>query len=55
MVPPDDSIAALWLAPRLHKFQALFPEITLRLTSSDRIEECFADPVELAIVHGDGG
>ncbi|MCP5083788.1 MAG: LysR family transcriptional regulator [Alphaproteobacteria bacterium] len=54
-VATDDSIAALWLTPRLHKFQALFPEITLRLTSSDRIEECFADPVELAIVHGDGG
>ncbi len=37
-VATDDSIAALWLTPRLHKFQALFPEIILRLTSSDRIE-----------------
>ena len=54
-VATDDSIAALWLAPRLPTFQAQHPEIALRLTSSDRIEECFADPVELAIVHGDGG
>ena len=53
-VATDDSVAALWLAPRLHKFQALFPDILIRLTASDRIEDCFADPVELAIVHGDG-
>lgn len=54
-VATDDSVAALWLAPRLHKFQTLYPNIRVRLTSSDRIEDCFAEPVELAIVHGDGG
>ncbi len=53
-VATDDSVAALWLTPRLYKFQELHPDITVRLTSSDRIEECFTDTTELAIVHGDG-
>lgn len=50
----DASIATLWLASRLHKFQALYPDIILRLTASDLIEECFGEQIELAIVHGDG-
>ncbi len=53
-VATDDSIAALWLAPRLCRFQELHPEIQLRLTSSDRLEDCFAENIELAIIHGDG-
>ncbi len=53
-VATDDSVAALWLTPRLYKFQERHPDITVRLTSSDRIEECFTDTTELAIVHGDG-
>lgn len=53
-VATDDSIAALWLAPRLHKFQERYPDINVRLTSSDDPEKCFAESNELAIVHGDG-
>lgn len=53
-IATDDSVAALWLAPRLHRFQELHPDIIIRLTSSDRIEECFTETIELAIVHGDG-
>ncbi len=53
-IATDDSVAALWLAPRLYRFQELHPDIIIRLTSSDRIEECFTETIELAIVHGDG-
>lgn len=53
-IATDDSVAALWLAPRLQRFQSLFPDIQLRLTASDRPEDCFAENIELSIVHGDG-
>ncbi|MEM7424686.1 MAG: LysR substrate-binding domain-containing protein [Pseudomonadota bacterium] len=53
-IATDDSVAALWLAPRLHRFQQFHPEIQLRLTASDRPEDCFAEDIELSIVHGDG-
>ncbi len=53
-IATDDSIASIWLAPRLHRFQQFHPDIQVRLTSSDRLEDCFAENIELSIVHGDG-
>lgn len=48
------SIAGNWLAPRLDLFQALHPEITLRLDSTDRIIDFAREDVDVAIRHGKG-
>ena len=53
-IAADESFAALWLSSRLQKFQTLNPDVRLQLTASDRPEDCFAENIELAIVHGDG-
>jgi DNA-binding transcriptional LysR family regulator len=54
VVATDTSVAEMWLGSRLHRFQAAHPDVVLHLTASDVLEDCFADAVELAIIHGDG-
>ncbi len=56
----DQSIAAMWLMPRLDAFRAAFRaraggEISVRVIASDVDEDCLADDIELAILHGAGG
>jgi len=50
----DQSIAALWLAPRLEHFRDAHPEIAVRLTVSDDEAFCLSDSHDLAIIHGSG-
>ncbi|WP_447874261.1 LysR family transcriptional regulator [Serratia fonticola] len=46
------SIARWILAPQLHDFQARFPEIVVRLASSDRISNLFEEGIDCAIRGG---
>ena len=50
----DQSIANMWLGPRLKRFQDQYPEIALRLVVSDNEAECMSEEIEIAILHGDG-
>jgi LysR family glycine cleavage system transcriptional activator len=42
-------VTALWLLPRLHRFQAAHPGIDLRVSASDRVVDLRHDDVDLAI------
>lgn len=50
----DQSIAALFLMPRLSSFKALYPDVSVRLIASDDTSDCLADEVQVAIIHGTG-
>lgn len=50
----DQSIAALWLPPRLPEFRAAHPDAAVRLIVSDDEAYCLADAHDVAIVHGTG-
>jgi DNA-binding transcriptional LysR family regulator len=52
-VAADQSVAALWLLPRLESFQREHGDISVRLISSDVEADCLAEDVDLAIVYGD--
>ncbi|MFK5998960.1 MAG: LysR substrate-binding domain-containing protein [Rhodobacterales bacterium] len=49
-----NSVAALWLMPRLQKYNHTNKEMKINLISSDSDEECLADGIDLAILRGDG-
>ncbi|WP_374313386.1 LysR substrate-binding domain-containing protein [Dongia sp.] len=49
------SIAAKWLVPRLHRFQAAHPQIELRLQSGDSLADVTAGGVDVALRYGTGG
>lgn len=49
-----NSVAALWLMPRLPLFNQANSHITIRLLASDVDDECLAEDVDLAILRGDG-
>jgi LysR family transcriptional regulator, glycine cleavage system transcriptional activator len=49
-----NSVAALWLTPRLNAFRRASPHLKIMLVSSDNDEECLADSVDLTILRGDG-
>jgi DNA-binding transcriptional LysR family regulator len=49
-----NSVAALWLTPRLTAFRRDNPHLKIMLLSSDNDEECLADTVDLTILRGDG-
>ncbi len=53
-VAADQSVAALWLLPRLGRFRDAHGEFDLRLVASDLEVDCLAEEVDVAIVHGDG-
>ncbi|WP_374575222.1 transcriptional regulator GcvA [Phenylobacterium sp.] len=48
------SLAARWLAPRLHHFEARHPEVQVLLSASDVAVDLARDNVDLAIRHGKG-
>ncbi len=50
----DQSIASMWLIPRLPSFQQLYPDITVRLIASDIEQDCLAKDIDIAIIHGSG-
>lgn len=53
-IAADQSIAALWLMPRLASFTTRFPSLSLRLLASDNDSDCLAEGVDVAIIHGEG-
>ena len=53
-IATDTSMAALWLMPRLKKFQAQFPDVSLRLVATDVQADLLSSRFDLALVHGEG-
>ena len=53
-VAVDQSIAHLWLMPRLQAFRTAHAAINLHLIASDEEKACLAADVDVAILHGDG-
>lgn len=49
-----NSVASLWLMPRLRKFRQSNRNITISLVSSDIDSECLAEDFDLSILRGDG-
>lgn len=48
------SVAALWLTPRLPAFHAAHRDLRIMLVASDNDAECLAPTVDLAIMRGEG-
>jgi len=53
-IAATNSVASLWLMPRLHQFTSANPRIKIRLTASDSDAECLGDAIDLSILRGDG-
>ena len=49
-----NSVAALWLMPRLHKFNRANSRVKIMLVASDNDDECLAETVDLSILRGEG-
>ncbi len=49
-----NSVAALWLMPRLRRFNRANERVKIMLVASDSDEECLADDVDLSILRGEG-
>ncbi|MFD2739435.1 LysR substrate-binding domain-containing protein [Sulfitobacter aestuarii] len=49
-----NSVAALWLMPRMQAFSRANKHIKIMLVASDNDTECLADSVDLAILRGNG-
>ena len=49
-----NSVAALWLMPRLHKFREANHNVSISLLASDLDSECLTEDVDLTILRGDG-
>ena len=49
-----NSVASLWLMPRLQMFNLTNTDVTISLLASDVDEECLGDHVDLAILRGEG-
>ena len=49
-----NSVAALWLMPKLRKFNQVNSHIRIMLVSSDDDHECLSDKMDLAILRGEG-
>ncbi|MEP3244506.1 MAG: transcriptional regulator GcvA [Sneathiella sp.] len=48
------SFASEWLGPRLHRFQSLFSDLTVRLVSSDEVGNFASDGIDVSIRYGFG-
>jgi len=49
-----NSVAALWLMPRLRKFNTRNKQLKIMLVASDDDRECLGENVDLSILRGDG-
>jgi len=49
-----NSVASLWLTPRLHEFRKSNPHLRIMLVSSDNDEECLGESVDITILRGSG-
>ncbi len=51
----DQSIAAMWLMPRLSLYREdAEHKLSIRVVASDKAADCLSEDVDLAILHGDG-
>lgn len=48
------SLAAKWLAPRLHRFEAIHPALKVRISTSDHLVNFAYEPVDVALRYGRG-
>jgi LysR family glycine cleavage system transcriptional activator len=53
-IAADQSMAALWLMPRLKAVRDMMASAALRLVVDDADEKCLAGDVDVALIHGDG-
>ncbi len=49
-----DSVAAKWLVPRLGKFRLAYPDIELRLSTTNRLVDLAREDIDAAIRYGSG-
>lgn len=49
------SFAAKWLLPRIERFRAAFPELDIRLDTTDRLADFTSDGVDIGVRYGLGG
>ncbi|MFV0244379.1 MAG: LysR substrate-binding domain-containing protein [Qingshengfaniella sp.] len=49
-----NSVASLWLMPRLQDFHARNKHVRIKLVASDSDQECLSETVDLAILRGNG-
>ncbi len=49
-----NSVASLWLMPRLRRFRQVNRNLTISLLASDLDAECLSEDVDLTILRGDG-
>lgn len=49
-----NSVATLWLMPRLRKFNARNKQLKINLVASDNDDECLGDSIDLSILRGSG-
>lgn len=53
-VAATQSMATLWLLPRIKDFKEENPDLDIKLIASDSDEECLAETVDVSILRGDG-
>lgn len=53
-VAATNSVASLWLVPRLQEFNRTNKHVRIMLVASDNDEECLSESVDLTILRGDG-
>lgn len=53
-IAADQSMATLWLLPRLQAFRQEAPGLNIRLIADDDEDRIFASGADVALVHGDG-
>ncbi|EFO29875.1 LysR family transcriptional regulator [Roseibium sp. TrichSKD4] len=53
-IAATNSVASLWLTPRLNNFRQVNNRIKIGLVSSDDDEECLSEGMDLIILRGDG-
>lgn len=49
-----NSVATLWLMPKLHRFNRSNARVKINLVGSDSDEECLAETMDLTILRGEG-
>jgi LysR family glycine cleavage system transcriptional activator len=48
------SLAAKWLVPRLHRFEATYPTLKVRIETSDHLVNFAYEPIDIALRYGVG-
>jgi len=48
------SLAAKWLVPRLHRFEAIYPRLKVRIDTSDYLVNFAYEPIDVGLRYGAG-